>query len=268
MKRTILAVLVAAVLALIGCAAVLLYVKGADNRALDGKKAVMVLIASKRVPAGTTGAEVKNGGYVERVKMPKSTVPADAIDQIDASLDELALSSDLQPRQLVLRGLFGQPATVTGGLNIPDGKVAVTVPVLTSAGTAFLQPGSKIAIYDTYTLLEGKKGEPAGAKIESEHTMNHNTKLLLPKVEVIATGIGGKIVASNTDKKDDASATSDAEDSSADTAEMTLVTVAATQDEAERLIHVAQTGTLYIALLDDSSNLQPGPGVDNSTLFN
>ncbi len=39
------------------------------------------------------------------------------------------------------------------------------------------------------------------------------------------------------------------------------------QDEAERLILASQTSQLYIALLDDSSEVRPGPGVDTQTLF-
>ena len=46
-----------------------------------------------------------------------------------------------------------------------------------------------------------------------------------------------------------------------------LVTVAATQQEAERLVHGTQTGALYLALLGDTSVVKPGPGVDNKTLF-
>lgn len=75
MKRSVVAVSLAAVLALIGCAAVLVYVRGADSRALAGKRAVSVLVAAKRIPAGTTGAQIRTGGYVEAVSTPSPRYP-------------------------------------------------------------------------------------------------------------------------------------------------------------------------------------------------
>ena len=79
MKRSIVAALVAVFLAAVGCAAVWLYVSGADKRALAGKQPVEVLITTKRVPAGTTGKQVRDGGFVETVRMPVTAVPKDAL---------------------------------------------------------------------------------------------------------------------------------------------------------------------------------------------
>ena len=76
MKRSVIAVVAAAVLAVLGCLAVLVYVKGADARALAGKRAVSVVVATKRIPAGTTGTRIRSGGYVEVVSMPQAAVPA------------------------------------------------------------------------------------------------------------------------------------------------------------------------------------------------
>src|SRR5919199_1630132 len=121
MKRSLIAVGIAVVLAAIGATSILMYVNSADNRALQGKQAVTVLLTTKRVPAGTSGADLRSGGYLEAVPMPVSTVPGDALSEIDESLDKLVLTADLQPRQLVLRGSFGEATNLAGGLSIPDG---------------------------------------------------------------------------------------------------------------------------------------------------
>jgi pilus assembly protein CpaB len=42
-----------------------------------------------------------------------------------------------------------------------------------------------------------------------------------------------------------------------------MITVAVDQADAQRLIHVAQTGRLYFALLTGTSKIAPGSGVDN-----
>ncbi|WP_170047473.1 CpaB family protein, partial [Couchioplanes caeruleus] len=46
-----------------------------------------------------------------------------------------------------------------------------------------------------------------------------------------------------------------------------LVTVAVTQEEAEKLLHVSLTGVLSLALLDDTATVQPDEGIDNNSLF-
>ena len=38
---------------------------------------------------------------------------------VDATLDKLVVTSDVQPRQLLLRGMFDEASRVTGGLALP-----------------------------------------------------------------------------------------------------------------------------------------------------
>jgi len=47
------------------------------------------------------------------------------------------------------------------------------------------------------------------------------------------------------------------------TSDSLLVTIAVSQIDAERVIHVTQTGVLYLALLTDRSKTAPSPGIDN-----
>jgi pilus assembly protein CpaB len=46
MKRSVIAILAASLLAVVGCGAVLLYVRAADARAVSGQQAVTVLLAT------------------------------------------------------------------------------------------------------------------------------------------------------------------------------------------------------------------------------
>ena len=55
MTRRVIAVLIAVVLAAIGAGAVLLYVRSADARALEGKEARTVLVADKADPGRHDG---------------------------------------------------------------------------------------------------------------------------------------------------------------------------------------------------------------------
>jgi pilus assembly protein CpaB len=250
MRRRILAGLAAVALAAVGCLAVLAYVRNADARALAGRAAAWVLVTTRRVPAGTTGRELREQGYARRVAMPAGTVPADALGSLDPRLDALAVTGDVQPGQLLLRAMFGAPTRLSGGLALPPGTLAVSVEMTAAARVAgYVRPGAKVAVFDTY-----KAPGRAGA--------DQATRVLLPRVEVIAVGERGTAGAAT-------SAGTPASTSAEQPAPGTtmLITVAVGQDEAERLVHGAQTGTLYLALLDDSAKIEPGQGVDDETLF-
>lgn len=265
MRRRLLALLVAVVLAAAGCVAVVAYVRGADRRALAGRQAVWTLVATKRIPAGTTGAQIRDGGYAERVAMPAATVPANSVEKIDDQLAALAVTADLQPSQLLLRGMFGESTRVSGGLALPDGKLAVSVE-MTAAGrvAGFVRPGSKVAVFDTFTVRAGQGRVPSGTRLADNYDYNHATRVLLPRVEVLAVGERGTTGAA-TSTPDGETATKDAKDAKAGLT--VLVTLVASQDEAEKLVHGSLTGTLSFALLDDTATIEPGAGVDNNTLF-
>src|SRR5437016_1236867 len=133
MKRSVIAILAASLLAVVGCGAVLLYVRAADARAVSGQQAVTVLLATKEIPAGTSGAKIRTGGLVEAVPMPRAAVPPDALSSLDSSLDRMVLTADLQPRQLLMRGAFSEATKLSSGLAIPEGKLAVTVPAVATS---------------------------------------------------------------------------------------------------------------------------------------
>jgi pilus assembly protein CpaB len=244
MKRSLIAVAIAVVLAAVGATSILFYVDRADNRALEGKK-------------------------VESVFMPATAVPADALSSIDASLDKLVITTELQPRQLVLRGAFGDDTKLSGGLSIPDGKLAVTVDVAGVPGlTGFVRPGAKVALFSIYDAVNPASRVPDGNKGPSYgKDANHITRLLMPRVEIVAIGTPGELGASTT-TTDEARSVNGAE--ATDTkpaANLTAITFAVSQDEAERLILATTTSTVYLALLNDASDVRPGQGVDTKSLF-
>jgi pilus assembly protein CpaB len=246
MRRRLLAFGLAFVLAVLGCVGILSYVHGADNRAVAGKKPVSVLVATALLPAGTTGAELRTGGQLKTVLMPAQTVPSDALSSIPGGLDNLALSADIQPSQLLLRGALARKQTSTGGLKIPAGKLAVSV-AMTSASqvSGYVRPGSEVAVFDTYQPISDSTTaqDAAATKITA-------TRVLLTRTEVLAIG-----------------AKKDAADSSSSSTSTLTVTIAVSQEDAERVVQASQTGVLSLGLLNDSVTVEPGNGVDTDTLF-
>ena len=274
MKRSFLAAVVAVVLALVGCVAVVLYVRDADARALAGQRAVKVLVVHKVIPAGTTGQQILDGHYTEQVTVPAATVPVDALSTVDKDLLNLAVTADQQPRQLLLRGAFDNPTVHSGGLSVPDGMLAVSVSLRVPAQVAgFVQPGSNVAVFDTFNVADGKGRVPAGDGLASSHDYDQATRLLLPKVQVLAIGGRGTPGAA-TQPQPAASGSSGGSSGSSlggssgqsDTTDV-LITVAVTQDQAQRLVQAAQSGALYLALLGNGADVRPGDGIDNYSLF-
>ena len=273
MRRRLVAALAALMLAAVACVAVVAYVRVADRRAIAGQEAVWTLVATKRIPVGTTGAQIRDGGYTRRTAMPAAAVPQDAVAAIDDQLAALAVTADLQSSQLLLRGMFGDSTRVSGGLAMPEGKMAVSVELTAAARVAgFVRPGSKVAVFDTFTVRDGKGRVPSGARLSDNYEYNHATRVLLPRVEVLAVGEHGtagaatSASAAGTDTAKDAAGTGTAKDA-AKAGVPVLVTLIADQDEAGKLIHASLTGTLSFALLDDTAAITPGAGVDNDTLF-
>jgi pilus assembly protein CpaB len=243
MNRRLLMIALAVMLALAGTGAVFAYIKQADTRALAGTKAADVLVVQKQIPAGTAVADLLSGGYLQSERIPASNSPTDALATVGSSMSGMVATADLQPGQIVMRQNFGALVPTTSGLAIPDGMMALSLMVATPADVAgYVQPKSEVAIFDTFKLVS-KNGTAIGT---SGADPNQATKLLLPRVQVLA-------VSAAAPKNTGTAAGSG----------KLIVTVALNQADAERLVHEQTLGSLYLALLSQSSKVGPAPGVDN-----
>lgn len=266
MTRRIATISVALVLALLGTMLVVVYVNRADARALDGVETVEVMVAKGTLTKGQTVKSAQDAGLVGTEPFPRKAVPDGALATLDGADAALVFASDVSQGEILQRPrLVPATALSTSALQIPPDKLAVTVQLEDPARVAsFVTVGSSIAVFDSYNVFEGNQGStwtPSGDHLADEFPKNKATRVLLPKVQVLA--VGGTVTApaagsTPTPPDTDPSAIPDKT--------LTLVTVAVNQDEAEKLIHGIQTGTLYLGLLG-SYEVKPGPGVDNRTLF-
>ena len=256
MKRSVLVLGLALLLAVVGTMSVFWYVRGADARAMAGKQAVTVLIADQAVPAGTEAGKAVDTGLLRTEQMPADTVPAGVLSEIPADLAQLVAVADIAPGQLVLRSMFDKNRPNPSGLTVPDGMVAVTVSLGATQDVAgYVKTGSEVAVFDTYT--EGNaQGRPTGDGLPKKRGDIQITRLLLPRVEVLA--IGGAPVKDAASAKDAAAAGGQQVG--------VLVTMAVDQHDAERLILRSETGSLHLALLSDTSKVKPGRGADTRSM--
>ncbi|GAA2674075.1 RcpC/CpaB family pilus assembly protein [Actinoplanes palleronii] len=279
MRRRVLILLAALLLAGISGLAVLSYARSADRRALSGKEGTWVLVAKQRIPVNTSGAEIRSRGLTERLLVPTVTVPTGALSAWDGALDKLRLAADLQPKQLLMKTLF-QPAppapSHTERIPVPRKSLAVSVLLNVAPQVAGnITPGDLVAVYYTYDV---KVTTTAG---QSETIPM--TQLLLAKARVITIGeslplppttpppSGTGWVTPTPDPSNSSGAVAgnvnQAMASNAPTVAGILryvVTLAVNDKDSLRLVHAVQSGKLYLALLGPNATSSAYPAVDTS----
>lgn len=270
MKRRLALVAVALVLALVGTVAVRAYVGGADARAASGLDPVQTYVAQATIPAGTPLKDAVAKGLAKAEPLPQKTVPTGAIRAVSTALGNQVAIGSIPAGSLLLTGAFGTQQARSGALPLPTGTVAVSVSLGDPQRVgSFVQAGSEIAIFDTYNTIPGigADGHPAagdqntasGDGLSMGATKEHVTRLLLARVPVVAVGA---VVAGTT-----AAPSSSSSGSSQSSSGSVLVTVALRQHDAEKLILASQTGSLYLALLNEQSQVAPDSGANNTNLF-
>lgn len=283
MRRRILILLVALVLAGISGIAVLSYARSADRRALSGKEGTWILVAKQLIPGGTSGAEIRSRGLTERLLVPTVTVPTGALSTWDSALDRLQLGADLQPKQLIMQTLFVsvQPSpSHTGRIPVPRKSLAVSVALNVAPQVAGnITPGDQVAVYYTFQVK---------VLIDKDKETIPMTELLLPKARVITIGEAlalpvtqpttpssapsgvsptpgptvsgtGGAVAGNVNQALASNGTNAGE-----AVQRYVVTLAVDDNDALRLVHAVQSGELYLALLGPNATASIGPAVDTS----
>jgi pilus assembly protein CpaB len=246
MSRRILIVLAALVLAGMSAVAVLVYVRGADQRAVADRAGVWVLLADKRIPAGTTGEQIRDGDLAQRVLMPAETVPDGSLGELGADLDSLRLATELAPQQMLMRGLFSNDLDTAAQAGVPDGKLAITVQVTMAPGVAEkVAAGDRVTVFVTYP----RDKPPSEQK----------TRVLLAEATVISITTGQP-----ADVRPSPSASRKASTNSDQTYPATL---AVDQLDATRLVHAAQTGLIYLGLVGAKTDVTPSAAVDYDSLW-
>ncbi len=240
-RRTAL-LIVAVIIAALGTMLVFLYVRGADQRADEKFDAISVLRAVKQINQGETVAAAQAAGKIEVGTVAKSQVLPDALDSL-APIDGQIAQANIYPGEQIMASKFAASVASGSGLAIPKGKIAISVNLTDTARVAgFVNPGDQVAIFVTSSI----GGDAA-------------TRLLLPKVEVIAVGTTPTVVATTT-----------TDSTGAQTVEQlprTLLTLGVSQGEAQRVLYAASNGELAFGLLTKDSQVAPDRGADAENLF-
>ena len=240
MDRRKVLLVVAAVIAALGTLLVFLYVRGADTRADQRYDAVQVLRVVKQIDPGETIDAAQAAGKIETGSVSQKDLLPGALSSTDPVAGKVAVTA-IYPGEQLVSSKFGATGSTTG-LTIPKGKIAMSVNLTDPARVAgFVNPGDKVAIF--------MNGVGAGGAF---------SRLLLPNVQVIGAGTTTMVATTTTD---------DAGAQTTDQLPKTLLTVAVSQDEAERLLYATSNGELAFALLNNDSKVAPSKGITATNLF-
>ncbi|MFT4010074.1 MAG: RcpC/CpaB family pilus assembly protein [Nocardioidaceae bacterium] len=236
-RRTVL-LIVAALIAVLGSAMVFLYVRSADNRAIESQEPVKVLKATSQIDPGETAQDAMEKGKLAIADVPQSQVLVGAVNSVANIGTSVALST-IYPGEQIISGKFGDPGD-SSALTMPDPKDMAVSMSLTDTGrvAGFVSPGSQVAVFAT---CEDK------------------TYTLFPKVPVIAVGA---TTVTNTTTTDTTGA------STTEQLPKTLFTLGLSQADAQKLIQGASSCELAYGLLSKTSEVKASvPPASNSTLF-
>lgn len=239
-RRTVL-LIVAALVAVLGSGMVFLYVKGADDRAIQGQEPMDVLKAVAQIEPGETLAQAQSSGKIQLQKVPKAQVIPGAVSSTGDMTGEVALTT-IFPNEQITQTKFGSPGE-QDVLNIPEGNFAISVNLSDTGRVAgFVSPGSDVAIFVTGAVADG---------VDS-------SRLLLPKVKVIAVG-QTTVTTSTTTTTGGAQTT--------ESLPRTLFTLSVDQKQAEKVLFASTHGELSFGLLTDKSRVRPDGGTNAGNLF-
>ena len=238
MDRRKVLLLVAAIIAALGTLLVFLYVNGADNRADQRYKAVTVLKAVKQIDPGETAEAAQSEGKIETAAVSQQDLLTGAINGLDPIAGKVAVAT-IYPGEQIVSSKFGAAGSAaTSSLSIPKGKIAISISLDDPARVAgFVNPGNKVAVFYT------------GGAI---------TRMLLSSVEVIGAGTTTLTPTKTT-------TTNGTE--SVEQLPKTLLTLALSQKDAEKVIFASNNGSLSFGLLNDDSQVGPSQGVNLASLF-
>ncbi len=255
MDRRRILLIVAAVVAAMGTMLVFLYVRSADARAQDSVEAVQVLTIGQPISAGEKYDDALAAGKIVPKGVSRDNLLANVQTNPDALKGTVALQNMVPGEQVVADKFGANAADAASPLGIPEGKMAISVNLTDPDRVAgFVNPGSQVSIFVTDTSGE-IHSEEGGAE---DPTSAVRTQLLLDRVTVLGVGSTTPVTTTTT-----------AEDGTQQTEQLprTLLTLAVSQEEAQKIILASKTLDVTFALLTKDSAVGDGPPTSSGDLL-
>jgi pilus assembly protein CpaB len=235
MQSRVLAILIAVVLALVATAALVVYVNGADRRAISDQSPRMVWVAATAIPAGTSGLTAINTKRIKQVEVPTKSVVPGAVLSLTQIQNRYA-AVDLEAGEQLLQKRWVGAEDVAGArlLPIQEGYQALAIGLDAVRQVAgFVTPGDKVSL-----VLTMKRGD------------RDRSQFLIQDVQVLAVG---NTALANAAAQGGARANQGK-------GQVAAVTLSVREKDVEQVVYAAEHGSIYMTLLAQDAKPLPKTG--------
>jgi pilus assembly protein CpaB len=240
MQSRVLAILIAVVLALVATAALVVYVNGADRRAIANQRPVIVLVAKEPIKAGTSGEDAENRGQIEKKEVPQQNAVSGSFRNVGQLEGKFAAVDIVKGEQLLpTRWVGADEVEGRGLLPIPDDHQALSIGLdMTRQVAGFVTPGDNVGMVLTLPTGNG----------------TNTTRFLLQNVRVLA--VGATALTTRT-----AQGGGGRVNQGKGSQSLTAITLAIKERYVENVVHAAEDGQIYLTLMP--RNAEPAPRSSN-----
>lgn len=282
MKRRLMGIGAAVLLAAVGATLLVAYVRAAEDRAVAGELLVDVLVLDRDVPAGTPVAEVEAMTRIEQIPA-KVQIPG-ALEEL-SEVQGLVTSEEMfRGEQLNQRRFVEQDAFARSSIVAPSGLLEVTMslePERALGGT--LRPGDTVALIGSYEYEDYNPGNvslfttgPSAVDprefASSRSNGDGTTREVLPGASIPQEThiFSHKVLVTNVQIEErsveDADGSGDGSIALAPTGNL-LVTFALPPDKVESIVHVKEWGLLWVARQDADAATEPTSIVTSEQVY-
>lgn len=261
MNRRVVGAVAAILLAAVGTFVLVAYVRGAEERALEGEQSVSVLVVSESIEKGTPVSDIADRVKAELV--PAKVQTAGTVEDL-SELEGTVAAVDLLPGDQIVASRFIAPSAFQAArpVEVPEGLLEVTVSL--NPERAFggqVTPGDTVAIVASFdpfqldglepTFLEpGEEGALTEVSAETSEdrvvrTSPNTSHILLHKVLVTNVQVEQLPVSPQTQASSEDETPSYTPDL-APTGNL-LISLAMTAPDIERLVFTAEFGHIWLA---------------------
>lgn len=252
MMRRVLGVLAAVVLAAVGTAVLVLFVRGAEARALAGQETVEVLVVKEPVAKETAAEEL--AAFVTTERVPAKVRAAGSVTDLD-DLDGQVVAVDLVPGEQLVRTRFATPAQLAeqSQVDVPEGLQEVTISVEPQRAVGGqLRPGDVVGFYSSFDFQDEREEEQIAAEENPDYRqeLSETTKVILHGLLVTNVQVEQLPQTTAGEGEDEPSGPD-----LAPTGNL-LVTLAVDTSQAERIVFTAEHGMVWLAAQDDDTTTE------------
>jgi len=241
LRSRLLLIVLAGALAITSALAVVLLIGNAEQRVLSRFEAQNAYVAVLPIPVGTSLQEALDNELIAAEQFPSESLPESRLVELPAIPGDFFSNSNIAAGQIILDTSFGSAIPESARVSIPQGLLAMSVELTVPARVGdFVTPGSDVAVFVSYP-------------VQGEGTTSF-TDLLIPRARILAVGPVTIEVSETAEQSEVPSS---------------VITLALSQEDAQKLIFVTNSGGLVnLALLTGSSELNENLQITPENAFN